>query len=274
MRIGKNIRNNRDHYDRLYGGMVTEGIAKKLENVEELLHKQQKRILSMRAFYSGDFQKRLKGKRVLEIGAGNGLNAFFMAHFGAYVSAQDISEASEKKIVTLNEAVNAEIESYSGDLRELDFAPHSFDWVVGKSVIHHLTHELEDAYYQKIAQLLKKDGAVRFVEPAHNLPLLRKMRLMLPEKDRPSSLNRKKYRAYQDQHPHPERSNSSKHFLQIGRKYFGRVEVVPFGQDQALGAWLPSFLRNKLKKPQGRLARWISFKLAKVQVIEMREPLT
>lgn len=255
--------------------MSTDNFVKKLKNIAQVFKNQQKRILTMRAFYSDGFETQLNGKKVLEIGAGNGLNACFMAHFGAEVSTQDISPESEKNILELKKHLGFSISPYSGDLRTLGFNSGSFDLVVGKSIIHHLTHELEEGYFSKMVQLLKEDGAVRFVEPAQNLPVLRQLLLMLPLQGRPSSLQRTKYKKYQDHHPHPVRDNSTAHYLTIGKRYFHEVEVRPYGHEKALGLLMPGFIRKRMldtESSQTIFPKWLSLKLAKVQIIEFKKP--
>jgi 2-polyprenyl-3-methyl-5-hydroxy-6-metoxy-1,4-benzoquinol methylase len=270
-----NIKVNKDYYDSLYSDYFDVGQAKKLEkDIELVFAKSQRKMLSMAGFYSDDFKLKLKGKKVLEIGAGNGLNACFMAHFGASVTTQDISIESEKCITELSNYLNLNITAYSGDLRELQLKPKSFDLIVGKSILHHLTHELEDEYFKEIARLLKEDGEIRFVEPAHNRPFLRTLALLISTKERPSILNWKKYAAYKKNDPHPNRNNSSNHFSKAGKKYFKFIEIQPIGAEKQLARLFSAIIGEKLiTNLISYLPKWLSFKLAKAQIITFKFPL-
>jgi len=269
-----NIIVNKNYYDKLYVNYFERDFVRKLErDIELVFSKSQKKMLSMGAFYSGDFKSKVQGKKVLEIGAGNGLNACFMAHFGAIVTTQDISDESKRCISELSSYLNLTITPYSGDLRQLEFESDTFDFIVGKSILHHLTHELEEQYFLRIAQLLKASGEVRFVEPAHNRYFFRKLALLFPSKNRPSALSKKKYAAYKKNDPHPDRDNSAKHFSDVGKTYFKSVEILPYGVEKQLSRLCLGFIDNRmLTKLTRRLPKWVLLKLSKVQIIILKSP--
>ena len=275
----RNKSNNIVHYEQVYKGFAGKLIAKADTPIRRdvLFEKSKRHTLSTRAFYHDDFQKELSDKTVLDIGAGKGLNSVLMAHFGAEVNAQDIAPASAVLINELASKLNLPIQAEHGDLVAMPYKAHSFDLVVGKSILHHLTHEVERAYLSRMRELVREDGALRFVEPAHNMPFLRKCLLLIPQKGRPSILNSKAYAAYKLSDPHPERSNSASHYKASFQAFFDKVDVLPYGIEQTLLGCLPPFLRNKLTRKfvhvlAGSLPRFIHYKLAKVQLIIAKRP--
>lgn len=277
MSIQDNLSVNTSHYDQLYDGLDIAQLVQKFKNPQELFERSQRKVLSTKAFFSEAFEQELSNKRVLEVGAGNGLITCLMSHFGALVTAHDISPKSTDLISKLATALNFQVSTYYHSLTQLPVDSRSFDFVVGKSILHHLTHELEEQYYQKIATLLNDKGCARFVEPAHNLPLLRKMLLVFPSGGRPSILKRQAYKTFKKNDPHPERDNSSKHYRAMASRFFHQVEIRPFGIEQSIMAFFPKAFRGRkleraLHKMLSILPFWFHLKLAKVQVILCAQP--
>lgn len=277
MSVQNNLSVNTSHYNQLYEGLDIAELVRKFQNPEKLFERSQRKVLSTKAFFSGAFEQELSNKCVLEVGAGNGLLTCLMSHFGALVTAHDISPKSANLISELATALNFKVATYHDNLTELPVDDRSFDFVVGKSILHHLTHELEEQYYQKIAALLKDTGQARFVEPAHNMPFLRKLLLLLPSGSRPSILKKQAYKTFKNNDPHPERDNSSKHFRAVASKYFYQVDIKPFGIEQSIIAFFPKGWRGPkleafLQKILSFLPSWFHHKLAKVQVISCAGP--
>ena len=80
---------------------------------------------------------RYKGKKILEIGCGVGVDLMQFARAGAIVSARDLTE-NAVNLATANLAR----EGYSGDIKQgnaeaLDFADDTFDVVYSHGVLHH-----------------------------------------------------------------------------------------------------------------------------------------
>ena len=80
---------------------------------------------------------RYKGKKILEIGCGAGIDLMQFARAGAQVSARDLTE-NAVDLATRNLAR----EGYSGDIRQgnaeaLDVADETFDVVYSHGVLHH-----------------------------------------------------------------------------------------------------------------------------------------
>src|SRR5262249_7796197 len=159
----------------------------------------------------------IRGKRVIEIGCGDGINALIMAVLGADVIANDISRESERLVREASAQLRlSNVRAISGDFTQLDLPLRSFDFVVVKALLHHLTHECEDQYLARIARLLTCEGEARFFEPAINSEILDKIRWLVPAPSRPSILQKKAYARWKAEDPHPERDNSSTHYISNG----------------------------------------------------------
>lgn len=237
----ENIVTNREHYDRLYSGANIDALVDKVRNVAAFLEVSIKTDTSWHGLYQDGFADRIKNKRVFEIGCGNGLNALVMAALGAEVVANDISQESErilKQAVARLGFIN--VEAVSGNFADLHFPFDSFDFVVGKALLHHLTHDLEAQYLKKLALMLKVDGEARFFEPATNSLFLDKLRWMVPVPGRPSILNKEQFAKWKQGDAHPERDNSSTHFRDIGRSLFKEVEITPLGSIERFCRLLPN----------------------------------
>jgi SAM-dependent methyltransferase len=177
--------------------------------------------------YVNDFAARLPGSAVLELGFGDGLNPLLMAQAGAKVTAVEIALPAVETLSEASHALGLDVTAVHGDFLEMDLP--KFDYIVGKGLLHHLDMELEARFLEKCARLLNPSGEARFAEPAVNSELLDKIRWMVPVPDRPSMLNRKRFQSWKDSDPHPDRDNSSRHYFEIGRRYFEHVNVTVFG---------------------------------------------
>lgn len=270
---------NREHYDKVYAKVSIEGIARKLNNLEAFLVDATTTDTSWVCMYANNFKEQLKGKRVLELGCGDCTNAAVMAALGAEVVANDISDRSGDIINTLNNSglLRQPIQYIQGDFLEANLPAQSFDIVVGKAFIHHLDHATEEAFYQKMVQLLKPDGEARFVEPAVNNQLLDTLRWMVPVPGRPSSLQKTKFKQWQEADPHPNRENSSRHYKTIGKQYFNHIEIIPIGSIERLhrlypnAKWIRQFRRQALKFEQV-LPHFLRSSWARSQTLIFKSP--
>jgi 2-polyprenyl-3-methyl-5-hydroxy-6-metoxy-1,4-benzoquinol methylase len=127
--------------------------------------------------------KNLKGKRVLDVGCGDGQNAVLLAKLGARVTGIDISlksiELARKKAEA--SGVSANVKFICSPLEEAAIPAHSFDLIWGDSVLHHLIDNLEIALAQ--LTLWAKPGATMlFSEPVNFNHALRRLRFKIPVK--------------------------------------------------------------------------------------------
>lgn len=105
--------------------------------------------------------KSLDGKRVLEIGVGNGIDAVTMMEHGAIYTGLDITKNHLQLARTFIEIENKtnQLEALiEGDLLAVD-VPAGFDVIYSFGVLHHIAHE--DAYLTKLHALLNGEGELR-----------------------------------------------------------------------------------------------------------------
>jgi SAM-dependent methyltransferase len=125
----------------------------------------------------GDPRRPLKGVRVLDLGAGDGVWSVILAEQGADVSSIEISPrqvALARQRMRLHDLLwDARVGSaYS--LAE-QFPPASFDLIFAEAVLHHLTLDLERVY-DGMRSLLREGGHATVTEPYCASPRLRRIR--------------------------------------------------------------------------------------------------
>lgn len=109
-----------DHYDKVYSeNKVTFGTGKPDRIVEEIL------------------KYRTSGS-VLELGAGEGRNALFLAGKGFEVTALDVSAVGVEKINTQAKSLGLTLNTEVGDALSYQW-PKNFDVIVSTFMMHHLS---------------------------------------------------------------------------------------------------------------------------------------
>jgi SAM-dependent methyltransferase len=274
-----NLDVNKQHYDHSYGDVDVAALVGKVRHVDRFLDDATVTDATWVALYHGDFRDRLRGARVLELGAGNGLNALVMAALGAHVTAVDISEVTPQIIADAagQLGIAGNVTALAGDFAEMRFPRETFDFVVGKAFLHHLTHEVEDRYLRNTAAVLRHDGEARFTEPAVNSRMLDALRWIVPVPGRPSRLNARAWARYRAEDPHPERDNSSRHYRDAGLRYFAHVDTVPLGGLHRLYRFLPNgdfnrAFRRAAFRAERLLPEPVQSKIAQGQLVIMRRP--
>jgi 2-polyprenyl-3-methyl-5-hydroxy-6-metoxy-1,4-benzoquinol methylase len=275
-----NIKLNREHFDEVYSAVDVDELVAHAKDARFYLESRTKTRGDWHGLYHGKFAERLANKRVLELGCGNGLNALIMAGLGASVVAIDISAESQRIIQRASARLGlANVRAIAGDFAQIPFDAKSFDFVVGKSILHHLTHKLEREYLMKAASLLKSDGEARFLEPAVNSKTLDALRFLVPVPGRPSILNRLAFATWKkhNEEEHPIRDNSAAHYLQIGKTFFDSVQITPLGSIERLERFLPpgattDRFRKWAIRVDANLPVWFRHFAARAQAIIYRQP--
>lgn len=138
-----------------------------------------------RTFFDKEFRfqllRDLRGKKVLDVGCGDGSNSILLAHHGARVVGIDISEQSiaiARRRAEL-EGVADRVQFECGPIELARFPESHFDVVWGDGVLHHVIPELE-LVLSKVVQWAKPAGTMIFSEPVSLHPKVRQLRLMLP----------------------------------------------------------------------------------------------
>lgn len=99
--------------------------------------------------------REMVGKRVLEIGVGNGIDGVEMARHGAIYHGLDIT-INHLNLTRTNFSINnLPCHLYEDDLCEADI-PSPFDIIYSFGVLHHIAHERD--YLERIHRLLTDEG--------------------------------------------------------------------------------------------------------------------
>ncbi len=124
----------------------------------------------------------LNNKKVLEIGAGIGINAFIMARKGAKVFALDVSGERLRIMSKLSERLDLKKQIYPSIMPAelMAFKNNSFDVVYTKSVLIHL--DLEKVI-PEVYRVLKSGGKAVFVEPLKYNPFVNLYRCLFAPKE-------------------------------------------------------------------------------------------
>lgn len=277
-----NVNKNESHYDHSYSDVNIEAIVSKFSDFDSFFDDAMRTDTSWYGFYLGGFADRLAGKRVLELGCGDGVNALAMAQLGAEVVAVDISSESARVVSEAAKQIDSvgdRVTALAGDFTTLPFELQSFDYVVGKAFLHHLTHELEAEYLAKAASLLRADGEARFFEPAVNSKTLDRLRWMIPMGGRPTSWRRQAFEQWKKLDPHPDRDNHWKAYLKVASGSFHNVAVHPVGSIERFHKLLPSGPVNRkyrrwAHRTDVHLPKWFRQTFARSQLLVYRSPIS
>ncbi|XAM00044.1 methyltransferase domain-containing protein [Phycisphaeraceae bacterium D3-23] len=122
----------------------------------------------------------LKGKRVLEIAAGNGIDAAILTHNGAQLAAYDLSHNSIDMVnqrCRVNNTADRLRTQVTGDF-QYAFPGETFDHIVGYAALHHLPDLA--SLSQQVYDRLNPGGCAVFAEPVLNSKLLGLARRCVP----------------------------------------------------------------------------------------------
>lgn len=273
-----NTLKNKNHYDKVYSNVNVDTILNKINNLDSFLSEATKTDTSWVGLYYDNFKSSLKGKKVLELGCGDCTNLAVMAALGAEVYGNDISEKSHLIIQKLNSKFKFTfpIQSIQGDFLETNLNDNEFDIIVGKAFVHHLTNEQEIEFTEKIVSILKPNGIVRYFEPAVNSKFIDELRWLTPVPGRPSKLQKKKFEIWKKNDPHPERDNSSKHYIVVGNKFFNEVKITPIGTIERFCRLIPSKWNRPIRRLSFKIEKFLPYSLnlflTRSHLIEYKNP--
>ena len=102
-----------------------------------------------------------KGKKVLDIGCGEGKDAVYMASKGYDVYAFDLTENGIRKTKLLAEEKDVDVKAYVDDINTF-VTDEQFDIIYSSGTIQYLFEENKAAFFEKIGKITKKNGFVFF----------------------------------------------------------------------------------------------------------------
>jgi ubiquinone/menaquinone biosynthesis C-methylase UbiE len=121
----------------------------------------------------------LRGKRLLDIGAGLGESSVYFALQGAQVTMTDISPGMVQTGRELARRYGVEIEGIVSEAEDFGVAADSFDYVYIANTIHHVRDR--DALFQKIHRSLKLGGRFFSYDPLAYNPAINVYRRIATE---------------------------------------------------------------------------------------------
>lgn len=98
-----------------------------------------------------EFMPSLSGRRVLDVGCGEGKNAVYLARQGAIVDAIDVSVHAIRNSKALWPELDSNVCWTVGDASQIDFGPASYDVVVAYGYLHCMRSREE--LFRALAQL-------------------------------------------------------------------------------------------------------------------------
>ena len=125
-------------------------------------------------WFSNIFLKKIsKGKKVLDIGSGNGKLALALAKNKNEVIGIDVStialEMAKNKLEKLGRNHSLAVSFKYGDARDLDFPDQTFDFVVSHDLIEHLPENDFLPHLTEVERVLKMGGSYLFWTPSRLL---------------------------------------------------------------------------------------------------------
>jgi 2-polyprenyl-3-methyl-5-hydroxy-6-metoxy-1,4-benzoquinol methylase len=142
---------------------------------------------ALRRRFNKEFRFRLmgdlRGKTVLDVGCGDGLNAVMLARLGARVTGVDVSPravALARRRAEVN-GVSDRVTLMAAPIEAAELGQDTFDLVWADAILHHVLDEL-DLVMDRLTRCAKPGGLLVFSEPVNLVPLLRRLRLMIPVK--------------------------------------------------------------------------------------------
>ena len=100
----------------------------------------------------------LRGKRVLEVGAGTGRDSFPLIQHGAIVYQLDYSEGSLRILKRLADDLHLEAITVGGDTFRLPFLDESFDIVFHQGLLEHFRQAQAEALLRENVRVLCRGG--------------------------------------------------------------------------------------------------------------------
>ena len=109
----------------------------------------------------------LQGKRILDIGIGDGFSSALMARAGAQVSGIDVSPAALARAKNLAERYSLDLDLQEMPGEDLRYRDEAFDGILCVSAYHHMD---QDRAASEFARVLKPGGRLVMIDPLATNP--------------------------------------------------------------------------------------------------------
>ena len=121
----------------------------------------------------------LKGKRLLDVGAGLGESSVYFALQGAEVTTTDISPGMVETALKLGEKFGVKMQGRVSTGEELNAEPGTYDFVYIANLVHHI-HDRR-ALWKQVHAALKPGGQFFSIDPIAYNPVINQYRRMATE---------------------------------------------------------------------------------------------
>ena len=142
---------------------------------EELLWPSETLVRSFKgAYVPGLDRQNMAGKRVLDVGHGNGNNLVFLASLGLKLSGSEVDPRISEMVAGKLKKLGYESDLKIGTNRQLPFADATFDFLTSWNVIHYEDNEADmAAAIQEYRRVLAPGGRffISTTEPDHKILL-------------------------------------------------------------------------------------------------------
>lgn len=128
----------------------------------------------------------LKGKRLLDVGAGLGESSVYFALQGAQVTTTDISPGMVETALALGRKFGVEMEGRVSTGEELNVEPASYDYIYIANLIHHV-HD-RPALWRQVHRALKPGGKFFSIDPLAYNPVINEYRRRATEVRTPDEM--------------------------------------------------------------------------------------
>lgn len=104
------------------------------------------------------FNNKIKGRKILEVGAGSGGDSIYLAKQGARVYCLDYVSSSLELIKAVSKKEQVAVEVVMADIRAIPFADGSFDAVFSAGVMEHFRRDEILSVFIEQKRVLKNGG--------------------------------------------------------------------------------------------------------------------
>jgi len=177
--LNRRLSREAEHFNRHYAEEAARGIAP-LNDFDKLRYTAPPATTIFPREFFYHLLAPLQGKNILEIAAGNGIDASLCAHNGANVHAYDLSKKSIDMVnqrAQANGVADRVRTQVTGQFNDA-FSGQTFDAILGYAVLHHLPDL--DSLSRQVYDRLKPGGVAVFAEPVVNSASLDRLRRWIP----------------------------------------------------------------------------------------------
>lgn len=189
----------------------------------------------------------LKGKRVLDIGAGLGESSVYFALKGARVTTVDVSAGMVGTALAVGKRFGVELEGVVAGAEDLELAAGTYDFVYIANTIHHVQNRA--LLFEKMSRALKPGGLFFSFDPLDYNPAINVYRRMATDVRTPDESPLRK----------ADLKLAKKYFRNVGHREFWISSLLLFMKYYVMDRVNPNedrYWKRILKEPESGLWWW------------------